>query len=187
MAVAIRDDNTIPDILRELEELGRSVVEVGVFEDQDTTILLIATVNEFGCEIVVTEKMRRYLIGRSRELGLKPGEGGLYLKVGSKIRIPERSFIRTGFDNSIDEVQRKADEILSDVVAGRAKAGKLLSFIGIELQGAIIEQIRRGEFVPNHPFTIASKSTSAGKGDQPLMNTGKLASPAAIKWRIVQK
>lgn len=187
MAVVIRDDNNIPDILRELDELDRSAVEVGVFEDEGTTLLMIATVNEFGCEITVTEKMRKYLAARSRELGLAPGQGGLYMKVGSTIRIPERSFIRTGFDNSIDVIQKRADEILSDIVAGQAKAGKLLSFIGVELQGAILEQIRRGEFKPNHPFTIASKSTSAGKGDQPLMDTGKLGSPAAIKWRIVSK
>lgn len=187
MAVVIRDDNNIPDILRELDELDRSVVEVGVFEDEESTLLLIASVNEFGCEIAVTPKMSRYLAMRSRQLGLAPGQGGLYMKPGSEVRIPERSFIRTGYDNSIDEVQRKADEILMDVVAGQTKAGKLLSFIGIELQGAILEQIRRGEFVPNHPFTIASKSTSSGRGDQPLVNTGTLGSPAAIKWRIVQK
>lgn len=187
MAVDIRDDNNIPDVLRELQELDRSAVEVGVFEDQNTTILMIATVNEFGCEITVTPKMSRYLAMRSRQLGLAPGQGGLYLKVGSKVRIPERSFVRTGYDQAIGKVQQGADRILGEIMVGQAKAGKLLSYVGIELQGAIINQIRRGTFKPNHPFTIASKSTSAGRGDQPLVNTGTLGSPAAIKWRIVQK
>lgn len=165
-------------------------VEVGVFGgegDDGDTMLMIATVHEYGTEITVTDKMAGYLAARSTELGLTPETGGLFLKPGSTIRIPERSFIRSAFDSHQKEVGEAASRRLGRILRGQDDAEGLLNWIGQQMQGFVIRHIFRATFTPNHPFTVASKSTSAGAGDRPLTDKGHLGSASTIKWRVVQR
>lgn len=55
-------------------------------------------IHEYGCKIPVTDRMRAYL-----------HHLGVHLKASTtEITIPERSFLRAGYDASIDEVSAKA-------------------------------------------------------------------------------
>jgi hypothetical protein len=63
------DKNNIPKLLQVLDDLESNKIEIGIFGSDDSTILMIATVNEFGCKIDVTPKMRAYL--HSQGLHLK--------------------------------------------------------------------------------------------------------------------
>ena len=82
------DKNNIPKLLEVLDALWSHQIQIGIFGSDGSTILMIASVQEFGCKITVTPKMRAYLHSQ-----------GLHLKASTKqINIPERSFIRAGFD-----------------------------------------------------------------------------------------
>lgn len=183
----VQDRNRIPGLLRELQALMTHEVQVGVFGDESETMLMIARVHEYGTEITVTERMAGYLAARSRELGLTPDTGGLFLQAGSKIRIPERSFIRTAFDANEKNVAEAAREQIGELMSGKKTAQQILEFIGIQMQSFIIRHIFQADFKPLHPFTVAAKSTSSGTGDRPLTNTGHLGSPSTIKWRVVRR
>ncbi|WP_051302786.1 hypothetical protein [Salibacterium aidingense] len=58
MGVRIKDNNNVPQILRVIKELSSKRVEVGVFGDDDSHLLMIARVHEYGTNIEVTDKMR---------------------------------------------------------------------------------------------------------------------------------
>ncbi|WP_456327779.1 phage virion morphogenesis protein [Archaeoglobus sp.] len=78
------------------------VVKVGVFGEE----ALIASVHEFGCKIRVTEKMRKFLHAQ-----------GLHLRKDTEyITIPQRSFLRLGFDKNKEEIERLIDKNVKAVV-----------------------------------------------------------------------
>ena len=52
------DKNRIPDLIGALEKLNNYRIEIGIFGEDDSQILMIANVHEYGCRIEVTERMR---------------------------------------------------------------------------------------------------------------------------------
>lgn len=83
--------------------------------------------NTDGCTIPVTDKMRAYLhrIG----VHLKP--------TTTQIVIPERSFLRAGYDKNREDILRKAERILPDVLTGRMSPDKYFETVGIQFREAI--------------------------------------------------
>jgi len=151
----IKDTNNTPKLLKNLKQAANTKVEVGVFGKQ---IALIVGVNEFGANIKVTKKMRGYL-----------GALGLHLKKSTnKIKIPERSSLRSSFDNkkNIDQVFKFAQNVYDfnkDVNAS-------MNALGVKMSAIIKKKISSNIPPSNHPFTIQQK----GGKNKTLINRGVL-------------
>jgi len=163
--VRIRDKNNFPKAIRASEELDGKIIDVGVL--QDGQIGMIAAVQEFGANVPVTPKMRGYLASQ-----------GLYLKATTtQIRIPERSFIRAGWDQNEPDIVQKYADLLGVAVARGVSPDALLDALGLESQGALQQFARDLRSPANHPFTVKQKGSS-----NPLVDTGNLI--ANIEYEV---
>lgn len=152
-----------PDMIKRLKEVAGSAVEVGVLKGEHAWL---ASIHEYGCNIPVTPKMRKFLAAR-----------GLYLKKETAyIRIPERSFLRSGYDKHRDAVMKKASLLLADVASGKMTARGCQQAVGMELSSKIKDYARDLSSPENHPFTVDNKGSS-----NPLVDTGDMI--GGISWR----
>lgn len=150
-------------MVKRLEAVQGVAVEVGVLQGESKWL---AAIHEYGLDIQVTDKMRKYLASQ-----------GLYLrKDTTHIHIPERSFLRTGYDKNRDDVMEKAQRMLADVYAGNMDEDALIKGVGLELSSAIKDYAVELSEPANHPFTIEQKGSS-----NPLVDTGDMI--GGITWR----
>lgn len=148
---------------RRIDAINGEGVEVGVLQGEHAWL---ASIHEYGCDIKVTPKMRAYLHAR-----------GLHLRESTThIRIPERSFLRTGYDEAKDDVLKHARMMMADVIAGTMSESTLYKGVGIELADAIKDYARDLDSPGNHPFTTENKGSS-----NPLVDTGDMI--GSITWR----
>ena len=125
----------------------------------------LAGIHEYGCNIPVTPKMRAFLHSQ-----------GLHLKDSTThIRIPERSFLRTGHDKNADRIINQTERALSQVIAGKMSVDTMLDMCGQQFATAIKTYMRETD--PNHPFTVKQKGSST-----PLASTGGLI--GSITWKV---
>lgn len=155
--------------LKEMAKASRNLdgrkLRVGVMEGGE--LGMIAYVHEFGCDIKVTDKMRGYL-----------GSQGIHLKKETTvIRIPERSFIRAGFDAKEGEWRNKVDDILQNALTGGIPIESALDMLGLDLAGKIQEFARDLRSPPNSSATVKLKGSS-----NPLIDTGRMI--GAIKHEV---
>lgn len=102
---------------------------------------------------------------------------GLHLKESTThIHIPERAFLRTGYDEARDDAMKHARQMLADVIAGTMSEDALYKGVGMELADAIKDYARELDSPPNHPFTVENKGSS-----NPLVDTGDMI--GSITWR----
>lgn len=138
-------------------------VQCGVLGEQ----AWLAGIHEYGCNIRVTDKMRAYLRRK-----------GLRLKASTKeIRIPERSFLRNGFDKSEKEIVEKVGKMMPDVLAGKLSETQLLETVGLLMKSSIQDYARDLQSPKNHPFTVDQKSSS-----NPLADSGDMI--GAIDYEV---
>lgn len=156
--------------LKKIEELQ---AETGYTQSGgDFGMAGLAAVHEFGANIPVTEKMRKYLASQ-----------GLFLKADTKvIKIPERPFMRESFDRNIDTIT-KAGYALADKVL----IGKIGPELAYEIWGdSYKSELQKGVITKglnlkkNHPFTVERKGS-----DTPLVDKGRLIS--GIETKVVEK
>jgi len=165
MPIRIRDRNQIPEVVAKLDEINGARITVGVLGDGENHKL--AAIHEFGVTIIVTPKMRKFLAAK-----------GLYLKKSTTvIKIPERSFIRAGWDLHEADVRRKAAELAQDIVDNGISADDFLEALGTEGKGYIQEYAIDLRDPANHPFTIDQKGSS-----NPLIDSGGMV--GAIDFEI---
>lgn len=147
--------NKFPEMERAAAELNGRRVNVGVFGEQ----AWLAGIHEYGCKIKVTDKMRAYLHSQ-----------GLHLKDSTEyITIPERAFLRNGYDSGKEDAVRNAEAILPAVLEGRMDTDDFLKMIGTVLSSSIKDYAASLDSPPNHPFTIGQKGSS-----NPLVDTGDM-------------
>lgn len=152
--------NKLPEMTETLKSLNGRKVQIGAASSDSW----LAGIHEYGCNIPVTPKMRAYLHGK-----------GLHLKDSTKfIKIPERSFLRTGHDKNADRIMNQTERVLSQVIDGKMSVDDMLDLCGEQFATAIKAYMRDTQ--PNHPFTIEQKGSST-----PLADTGQLIS--SIVWR----
>lgn len=169
MNYKVKDKNNIPKLLQVLEELESHRIEIGIFGGDDATILMIATVQEFGCKIDVTPKMRAYLHSQ-----------GLHLSASTtQINIPERSFIRSGFDAQKERYEARATKLLDQVLHLKLPVKTFFNALGEYIAGQMQEYMTDIDSPPNHPFTVAQKKSS-----NPLIDSGRMRQ--AITYRVVK-
>ena len=135
-------------IKRQLKELGRVAVEVGVHvdagnSDDGTPIALYAAANEYGTR-----------------------------------RIPERSFMRSTFDESQTEVKRLCDRLVNGITQGKLGVDQSAGLLGEHYAGLIKDKILSNIPPPNKPVTVALKGSS-----KTLVDNGFLLN--SIRWKIV--
>ena len=155
--VKVRDENRIPQVVKALEELNSKSVVAGVKGSAKTE--MIAHVNEYGCDIRVTDKMRRYLHAN-----------GLHLRKSTQyIKIPERSFIRSGYDENLERIGQAAEDSLWEMMSLNEGQDEALERVGEEMSDAIRGKLNDVNGPPLHPFTVKRKGSS-----DPLKDTGSL-------------
>lgn len=145
-----------PKMERSIEDLNGMKVNVGVFKGENAWL---ASIHEYGCRIKVTPKMRAYLHRK-----------GLHLKKSTtEIVIPERSFLRSGFDANHEKILKDTEEVLPDVLIGTLSVEQYAKLVGLQLASSIKEYARDLKSPPNHPFTVQQK-----KSANPLVDTGRM-------------
>lgn len=192
--IPIRDDWTpwYEHTKAELARLARAEISVGILGTADSTLLKIAAVQEFGATI--TPKNARNLAiplrpdmkgksprevdggffydnGENRFIARQKGKGGLevlFLLVPS-VTIPERSFIRAGYDGNKDLLASACENAVRRVVLGELTADQACHNIGTAAV-AMIKRHMRTVQPPKSSLTLAS---APGK-TAPLMQTGRL-------------
>ena len=157
--------NNFPRMQASLRQINGKKVSVGVLGGGENAWL--ASIHEYGCIIPVTDKMRKYLAAN-----------GLHLKKSTtQIVIPERAFLRNGFDESKDEVTRNAENVFSAVMDGAMTGDQFLELVGLMLKGKIQDYARDLNSPPNHPYTVENKGSS-----NPLIDSGDMI--GSITYRV---
>lgn len=159
MSVTIKSTNKIPELLKNLKKLGHKEIQVGLFGNDDSELVMIGAVHEYGTEIKVTPKMRAWF-----------AYNGYPLKQSTeKIVIPERSFLRSGFDENIDKIAKKIEDLLPSVLENEVDSKVFMDAIGLEFASLIQKKIRDLQTPPNSAMTVEKKGSS-----NPLIDTGRL-------------
>ena len=134
-------------ILRELDKLNGTVVEVGLqndgsASDDGTLVSHYAAVNEFGTR-----------------------DG----------RIPERSFMRSTFDETVDKLVRTRGRIIDGVYQGKLTADQGAGLLGELHQADIQKKISSHPPPPNAPSTAKRKGSTGTLVDSGVMRQ-------SIRW-----
>jgi hypothetical protein len=167
MSVVIKDTNNIDKVMRNLKQLGGKQIKVGLFGSDSSELVMIGAVHEYGVEIPVTPKMRAWFAANGYPLK----------KETTVIKIPERSWLRSGYDENIDKIARKIEEMVPDVIEGNVNPKFFMDAIGMEFAGLIQKKMRDLKNPPNSQMTVEMKGSN-----NPLIDTGRLV--GAIRHEI---
>lgn len=147
--------NKFPEMQAKIKDLNGKTINVGLTGEN----AWLGGIHEYGCKIRITPKMRAWL-----------HNNGLHVKESTQyITIPERSFLRGGFDNCKDEVANKAAMVVPLVLNGEMNEDTAINLIGTLFRDRIKDYTVSLNSPPNHPFTIEHKNSS-----NPLVDTGDL-------------
>ena len=116
----------------------------------------------------------------SGEKFLAKGEGNkleFYYWLTRSVKIPERSFLRAGHDKYSDEVLKKVERAINQVLNGKMSEQEFLDMAGRMLATKIKKYARDLDSPPNSSATILAKGT-----DNPLVKTGGMIE--SITWRV---
>lgn len=133
--------NDFPSMEKSVKMLKSKEVNVGHLDGGENAWL--AGIHEYGCKIEVTDKMRAWL-----------HRNGLHLKPSTThITIPERSFLRAGFDEHHEEVIDKCEKALGQVLIS-GDVSMFLETVGQLLRDKIVEYAIDLKEPPKHPFSL---------------------------------
>ncbi len=158
MSIEVIENGSWADLIKSFRAVKDASVEIGIFKDAGSKILLKARVNEFGSR-------------RQINLGKKTIE----------IVIPERSFIRSTFDDpkTIQEVVAVANEAMEKFIQGGGNVLGILDAIGGSIVTAIQTRIKSGIEPKNTKGTLRKKKMRSSTA---LINTGEMLDH--IEYRI---
>ena len=137
-------------IKRELKRMGGISVEVGVHADAGTS--------DDGTPIA--------LYAAANEYGTE--------------RIPERSFMRSTFDESRAEVKSLGVRLVRGVEDGKLSPERAAGFLGEHYVGLVKDKILSNIPPPNKPATVQRKGSS-----RTLVDNGFLLN--SIRWKLGRK
>ncbi|MBR2140293.1 MAG: hypothetical protein IJ963_05470 [Phascolarctobacterium sp.] len=173
------------EFVKSLQSLDDACVTVGVQADGKKTkdgkmdMARLAAVHEFGATII--QPPRAIITYRRIRKDGSFARNGRFVKrrsanfmqthygMSSTIVIPERSFIRSAFDENEEKIGDIAWTAGEAVVKGALTSDNALKLVGQEVQGMVQRKIDTGPFVPNSPATIRRKGSS-----KPLIDSGRL-------------
>ena len=202
----IKDNRSKMDKAKKMmKELNNYTIQIGIFADDDSFIQMIAGVHEFG--LTIFPKNARYLtvplapefVGKSagmvpglffhtaatgnRFLVRSDGNSGLefaYMLMDS-VNVPERSFIRSTFDEKEKEWSELFSKLVTDEIL---KGGSLISVfdkIGAKIASDIQDTMRD---LKDPPKQRSTKAAAPNKSN-PLIQTGRMRQ--SVTWKVVRK
>lgn len=188
----------IPDMIKTFESLNGKKVQVGVFDGENAWL---ARIHEYGCNIRAKKAQYLTIPISPKSIGKKAGEfDNLFFvqaKSGEKflardvrkgeiellywltksVKIPERSFLRAGFDENVKEINKYSDILLKKVATGEMSEREYLDNIGQRLSSKI------KTFARNLNSPANSRVTKENKGSSnPLVDTGQMI--RGITWKV---
>ena len=170
-------DNVTPEIRRiksELLKLSGIHITVGIQGDGDSELLMIARVHEYGCEIKITDKMRRFMGAKGffKDKNYVPPPG----KKKGYVVIPERSFMRASYAQGKAEIIEAYKIALRHIVKDKWTAEQAANNIGAQaLQ--MVQTYFNTKLQP--PKSDITKKFSTQ--EQPLYDTGRLYNSITFK------
>ena len=150
--IRINDTNRIPQAQANLRELNRYAVEIGIFGDSGSS----------------SEGVSYVLIATVHEFG------------AAVKNIPERSFIRSTFDEKSDDWSNFIKKRISKVLSGAMPARQLYEMLGAKIASDIQTKIKTLQDPPNAASTVKQKGSS-----NPLIDTGGMR--MRVTHRVVAK
>lgn len=125
----------------------------------------------------IPELMRtlRRLKGKDIKVGVHEGEAEMSMIAAvheygmPSLGIPERSFIRSGFDENVGKIERKIRELMPAVIDNSMDPDLFLDTIGEEFASLLKKKLIDLQDPPNSEATIKRKGSS-----NPLVDTGRL-------------
>lgn len=160
-------DFGLDDMLKNSQKLDGKIIEVGYPEPSKEGG--VAMIQEYGARIPVTPKMRAFF--RSRGIHLSPQK--------TVIVIPERSFLRAGFDKHQKEVLNQAAKAAGHFLGGYLGLNQYLDMIGLLFSSKIKDYAIQLKNPPNAALTVLWKGSS-----NPLVDSGQMV--RAITWKVKQ-
>jgi HK97 gp10 family phage protein len=154
-AVVVDTDLGFNKILRDLVAIDRYELLVGIQEGSKTT--------------------GKTSNGRKQPVGLNIAQYAAENEFGTRT-IPQRSFMRTAFDQNIQVIDNFISQQLANVTDG-ASLDKSFKLVGQLMTGLIQTKIRQITFPPNSKRTIVEKGSS-----KPLIDFGSMI--AAVRYTI---
>lgn len=149
--------NDFPKMEQALDNLNGKRVNVGHLDGGEQAWL--AGIHEYGCRIPVTDKMRKWLHAN-----------GLHIKnTTTEIIIPERSFLRSGFDTHHEQVI-KLNEAAFKKCLDDGDVDTFLESVGQMLRDKIKDYAIDLKQPPKHPFTLQRDPSKTN----PLINSGDM-------------
>lgn len=190
----------IPQMLKKAQALDGRKVQVGVLDGEHAWL---AGIHEYGCTI--TPKNGKYLTipcnkkaaeSSARNfsdlffLELEDGSKWLVREKGknqlefmyqlvTSVTIPERSFLRSGFDSCHEEVVGTVEKALSGYLVSGQHVETILKQCGKQLASQIKKYARDLKDPPKQKITVASYG---GGKENPLVKTGEMIN--GITYRI---
>lgn len=149
--------NDFPKMEQSIKDLNGKRLNVGALGGGENAWL--AGIHEYGCKIPVTPKMRAWFAYQGFPLK----------KTTTVIVIPERSFLRAGFDKEHESVLKKCEAMLPDVLHGTMSVEKYCETAGLLLATRIKDYARNLDKPANSPMTVKMKGSS-----NPLVDTGSM-------------
>ena len=143
---------------RELRRLDSLDLKIGIFAEEGSTVLMIANVHEFGASIEVTEAMQGWFMHQ----GFAPPQG--------TIEIPERSYMRSAYDENKDDWEQAGQGLLARLMLGAMSAREVMRRLGQLIESDIKSYLDELDSPPLSSMTLERRR----KGDQanPLVDTG---------------
>lgn len=198
MGIRITDTNRIPQTIKQMQKINGRKIKVGVMDTGDigkyaavqefgATIkpkngkyLALPTPHAKGkrpkdfpdLHFVPVRNGQMGLLVREtqgRGKGRYGARSDVYFILLRSVTIPERSFIRSGFDENEKDFFDYAKMRMNEALENDIDPNVMLDALGLELKGIIQTYTRDLRDPPDSPFTIANKGSS-----NPLVNTGQL-------------
>jgi hypothetical protein len=164
----IKDIDNTKRLLKVLGEIRKRRIEVGIFGEKDSFMAMIAKVNEFGVSIEVTDAMRRWFSAQGYPLS----------KDTTEIKIPERAFVRDGFDSNVNKMQKYAIQQLQLVVEFKITTDQFYDKVGQYFTSRLKEYLTDLSDPANSQMTKDKKDSS-----NPLIDTTRLRN--SITYKVV--
>ncbi|MED1201954.1 hypothetical protein [Heyndrickxia acidicola] len=193
----LTDEVGLNRLYQELAELDRYSIEIGIFGSDDSFYTMIANVHEFGMTI---HAKNQYLTIPTKEaegrkaadipglfrpkgknvLAVKDGDGiKVMFILKESVNIPERSFVRSTFDEKNDEWLDFLEGQIEKVCELEIDAKTVFNRLGAKIVGDIQEKMRDIRTPPNAPLTVENKGS-----DNPLIVDGSLR--RHVTWKLVR-
>ncbi|EPN0951659.1 TPA: hypothetical protein ACGRJM_000465 [Listeria monocytogenes] len=185
--------------IRELDQLDRYSLQIGLFGEDDSFIQMIAGVHEFGLTI---RPKGKYLTIPTPEAGdrrardipglFKPrgknilavaGPDGkltvmFYLK--KEVNIPERSFLRSTFDEKSNKWGELFEGWIDDIIHGKLSAEQVYNRLGAK----IVDDIQMKIVEIQTPAKSAATLARNPRKNNPLIVTGKMKN--SVTWKVMK-